>query len=192
MQEAHGYHEDHSLDEEECQQGHPTFINDTDSEIKCSSSSKCAEDTKPSGAAAVPEGQGDIQGDLDRLEAHKSHLKFNKTECKVLHRGQGKPQYQHRLRDEEDESSPDMKDLGILVDEKWNVVPPSPGRSVIQALGVCISWVSKGSASARSSPAPAAPQSHQSALDCSWQLQQQDLSPENDFSFLSNVSSKEY
>lgn len=65
----------------------------TDSEIKCSSSTtKFAEDTKPSGAAAVPEGQGDIQGDLERLEAHESHMKLSKTKCKVLPRGQGKPQ----------------------------------------------------------------------------------------------------
>lgn len=114
------------------------FINDIDSEIKCSSR-KFGDDTKTSGAADVPEGQSDIQGDLDRLEAHESHMKFNKTECKVLHVGQGTPQYQYRLGDDGVESSPAMKHLGIRVDEKLDMthlcVPETQPAAEVQPEG---------------------------------------------------------
>jgi len=47
-------------------------------------------------------------------------MKFSKAKCKcrVLHPGLGYPWYQYRLRDEGIESSPEERELGILVDEK--------------------------------------------------------------------------
>jgi len=81
--------------------------------------SKFADDTKLSGAADSLEGWDAIQKDLDRLEecTYVNLMKFNKATCKVLHRGQGSPQYQYRLGAEWIENSPAEKDLRILVAE---------------------------------------------------------------------------
>ncbi|GAB0193562.1 triadin [Grus japonensis] len=98
------------------------FFSDMDSGIE-STLSKSANDTKLCGAVNTLEGRDAIQRVLDRLErwARANLMKFNKVRYKVLHMGWDNSKHKYRLGGEWIESSPEKKDFGLLVDEKFHM-----------------------------------------------------------------------
>ncbi|GAB0195153.1 mitochondrial enolase superfamily member 1 [Grus japonensis] len=97
-------------------------VGNMDSGIECTLS-KFADDTKLCGVVNMMEGRDAIQRDLVRLErwARANCMKFSKAKCKVLRVGWRNPKHDYRLDEEWIESSPEEKDLGVLIDEKLNM-----------------------------------------------------------------------
>ena len=99
-----------------------TFVGNIDSGIECTLS-KFADGTNLSSTVNMLEGRDAIRRDLDRLErwAHAHFMNFNKARCKVLHPGCGNPKQRYRSGREWLESSPEENELGLLVDERFNM-----------------------------------------------------------------------
>ncbi|KAK4828911.1 hypothetical protein QYF61_001469 [Mycteria americana] len=92
------------------------FVNDLADEAECTLS-KFADDTK------LGEWLICQRRDLGRLEkwADRNLMKFNKEKYKVLHLGRKNPVHQYMLEATQVESSFAEKDLGVLVNTKFNM-----------------------------------------------------------------------
>lgn len=81
---------------------------------------KFVDDTKLWGLADLPEGHAAIQRDLNRAEKWAdSNLKFSKRRWKVL--GRNKHRHQDMLGNDQLENNLVEKDLGVLMDTKFNM-----------------------------------------------------------------------
>ena len=119
------------------------FVGDMDSGIE-RPLGKFPYNTKFSGAFDMLEGRDAIQRDLGRLKrwAHANLMKFSEAEFKVLHLGWGNPKCRCRLGGEWLESSPEEKDLEVLVDERfymsWPCAPAA--QNAVPEGGLQESW----------------------------------------------------
>ena len=95
------------------------FVSNMGSGIECTFS-KFANDTNLCGVVDTLEERDAIQRDLDRLERWAC-ANLMKAKCKVLHMGWGDLKHIYRLGREWIESSPEEKDLRVLVEEKLNM-----------------------------------------------------------------------
>ncbi|GAB0208857.1 mitochondrial enolase superfamily member 1 [Grus japonensis] len=94
------------------------FVGDMDSGMECTLS-KFADDTKLCGGVDMLEGRDAIQRDLERLERWARVKPHEVQQGQV--QGRGNPKHDYRLGGEWIESSPEEKDLGVLIDEKLNM-----------------------------------------------------------------------
>ncbi|PKU38844.1 hypothetical protein llap_10853 [Limosa lapponica baueri] len=93
----------------------------------------------------MPEGWDAIQRDPDKLEGWaRANLV---QQGQVLHLGRDNPHYQYRLGDDVIESSPVVKDLGVLVDEKLDM---SQQHALTAQKANCIPGCIKRSVASRS------------------------------------------
>ncbi|XP_058275995.1 triadin isoform X3 [Hirundo rustica] len=98
------------------------FIGDMDSGFQCTLS-EFIDDTQVCDAVNTLEGRNNTQRDLVRYErwAQVILMRFNNAKCEVLHLVWGSPKNNFRLGREWKETSPGEKDLGLLVDEKFDM-----------------------------------------------------------------------
>ncbi|PKU43031.1 rna-directed dna polymerase from mobile element hypothetical protein [Limosa lapponica baueri] len=92
------------------------FVGNEDVGIECTLSKFCST-AKLSSVVDTLKEEDSIQRDLDRLEkwACTNLMKFNQAKCKGLYLGHSNPMHKYRLGREWIESSPEEKDLGVLI-----------------------------------------------------------------------------
>ena len=85
--------------------------------------SKVAKDDIPGGAVDSLEGKEALQKDLDRLVswAITSHMKLNRTKCRILHLRQSRSGCMYNLGYRRLESSSTERDLGVWIGDKLNM-----------------------------------------------------------------------
>ena len=94
------------------------FINDLPDVVACTAKI-FADDTKIYQAIKKPEDAARLQQDLNRLAewSDRWQLHFNMTKCKTLHMGSHNPRNVYDLNGEPLDSTPEEKDLGVIIDE---------------------------------------------------------------------------
>ncbi|RMC15847.1 hypothetical protein DUI87_08052 [Hirundo rustica rustica] len=97
------------------------FINNINKGIECTLS-KFGDDTELSVAVDTPEDGMPSRGTWTNLKiALREFHEVQQDQVLVLPLGLGNPQYQHRLGDKQIQSSPDQKDLEVLVGERLDM-----------------------------------------------------------------------
>ena len=89
-------------------------------------------------AMMTEQDRSDLQEDLDNLQNWEStwKMKFSADKCKVLHIGNQNPQYEYRMCDTCQEDVREEKDLGVIVELKFDTHTVTQANKVNNVLGL--------------------------------------------------------
>ena len=99
------------------------YMNDLESNLKASTVSKFADDTKLIHTVETEEDRTGMQNSLNDLHTWAStwQMKFNEGKCSVMHFGKQNPHYTYTMGSSELKEANEEKDLGILVNKSLKV-----------------------------------------------------------------------